>query len=71
MGLGLGSLVFTALLWPNVAAAAEKGRDFIEATERKIFLSPGVSILGSLSHFEPSLTCPVCICNSSSALKIC
>lgn len=40
MGLGPGSLVFTALLWPEVAAAAEKAGDFVEAIEREIFLSP-------------------------------
>lgn len=36
MGSGPGSLVFTALLWPRVAAAAEKAGAFLEAAEREI-----------------------------------
>lgn len=36
MGSGPGSLVFTALLWPKVAAT-EKAGAFLEAPEREIF----------------------------------
>lgn len=71
MGSGPGSLVFTALLWPKVAAAAKKKRAFVEATEGEI-LSPEADFLGSLSHVEPSPKYPVCICVPLfNALKIC
>lgn len=52
IGVGLGSLVFTALLWKNIATAFGKVENFFKS--REALFRAGAVILELLSHLETS-----------------